>query len=87
MRQASVIAARASAALLGGYALANALPIGLFAPLALERADAALWAAQVSFVVYAAAVLWAFAARSVVSAWAGLLGPAALTGLAGWWLL
>lgn len=83
----AAILSRVSAAVLGGYALAHTLPIALMAALATDRASAALTAIQLSFLVYAAAVLWAFAARSAFAAWAGLLVPAALSGLLAWGLI
>lgn len=76
------IAARIAAAVFGGYALAHTLSLAIAAVLPMTRADAALFAIQLSFVVYTAAVLWAFAARSVPAVWLGLLVPAAVTGVA-----
>ena len=68
-------ASRLLAGGLGGYALAQLLPVALVASLAraLPRADAVLVAMQLSFVVYAAALMAAFAARSPGRAWAGML--------------
>jgi hypothetical protein len=71
----------------GGYVLAHTLPIALVALLPMDRADAALTAIQMSFLVYVAAVLWAFSARSVTAACLGLMVPAAATGAVVWWLL
>lgn len=81
------VAGRVAAAIIGGYALAHTLPIALFAVLPLVRAEAALFAIQLSFVVYVVAVLWAFAARSAWQAWIGLLVPALLSGALGWVVL
>lgn len=69
------VASRLLAGGLGGYALAQLLPVALVASLApaLPRADAVLVAMQLSFVVYAAALMAAFAARSPGRAWAGML--------------
>ncbi len=74
------------AAVLGGYALANALPIAIVAVgfEGMARSDAVLVAMQLSFIVYTAAVMWAFAARSAWSAWVGLGLPALLASLAAW---
>jgi len=80
------IIARIAAAVFGGYALAHTLSIALVAALPVARAEAALFAIQGSFIVYTLAVLWAFAARSALSAWLGLLFPAALAGLVAWGL-
>lgn len=73
------LASRCLAAALGGYALANTLPVALVAPSSLARVDAALVALQLSFVVYTGAVVWAFAARSAALAWAGLALAALLS--------
>ena len=86
MRSAVAVGSRITAAALGGYALAHALPVAVGLALPLGRADATLLAMQASFWVYVAAVMWAFAARSAARAWAGLLGPAALAGGLAWWL-
>ena len=79
-------------AVLGGYALANTLPVVLVAIVAfgfggMARSDAVLLAMQISFVVYTGAVMWAFAARSPRAAWVGLGVPALLAGLVAWVLL
>ena len=80
------------AAVLGGYALANALSVAVVAIFivgfnGMARSDAVLLAMPLSFVVYTGAVMWAFAARSACAAWAGLGLPALLAGLVGWALL
>ena len=69
------VASRLLAGSLGGYALAQLLPVALAASLApaLPRADAVLVAMQLSFAVYAAALMAAFAARSAGRAWAVML--------------
>jgi len=82
-----VIASRTLAAALGGYALANSLPVALLAMLPMSAADAALSAIQLSFLVYLGAILWAFAARSAWHAWLGLLLPAAASLLLGGWAI
>lgn len=80
------LASRCVAAALGGYALASTLPVALVAlvalvaPATLARADAALVALQLSFVVYTGAVVWAFAARSAALAWAALVLATLLSG-------
>lgn len=60
-------------ALLGGYALANLGAIAFASLLPLPRVDAALISIQISFVIYACAVVWVFTARSALRAIAGLL--------------
>ena len=59
---------RALVAVAGGYAVANVLPVLLVAGLRLDRVDAALVAMQLSFLVYAGAVMWVFAAGRTASA-------------------
>ena len=81
------ILSRTLAALLGGYALAHALPIMLVSLLALPRMDAVMAAGQLAFPILAVAMCWAFAARSALAAWVGLVTPAAAAGLIGWVLL
>lgn len=84
------LASRCMAAALGGYALASTLPVALVAlvaPATLARADAALVALQLSFVVYTGAVVWAFAARSAALTWAGLALAALLSQGLAWTLL
>ncbi|PTU76156.1 DUF3649 domain-containing protein [Pseudomonas mangrovi] len=81
------VASRTLAAALGGYALANSLPVALLAMLPMSAADAALSAIQLSFLVYLGAILWAFAARSAWHAWLGLLLPAAASLLLGGWAI
>ncbi|MEJ5150707.1 DUF3649 domain-containing protein [Comamonas sp. MYb396] len=80
------VASRLLAGSLGGYALAQLLPVALVASLApaLPRADAVLVAMQLSFVVYAAALMAAFAARSAGRAWAGMLLAGLGSALVAW---
>ena len=59
---------RALAAVAGGYAVANFVPVALIIEWGLERVDAALVAMQLSFVVYAAAVMGAFGACTMKNA-------------------
>lgn len=81
------VASRLLAGGVGGYALAQVLPVALVAPAGLPRTDAVLVAMQLGFVVYALAFMAAFGARSARRAWAGmglaLLGSAAVA----WWAL
>lgn len=80
------VASRLLAGSLGGYALAQLLPVALVASLApaLPRADAVLVAMQLSFVVYAVALMAAFAARSAGRAWAGMLLTSLGSALVAW---
>jgi len=76
---------RGLAAVVGGYGVANLVPVALTAGWGWTRVDAALAAMQFSFVVYAAAVMWAFGARSARVAWIGLGGVALVAGaVVGW---
>jgi uncharacterized iron-regulated membrane protein len=64
---------RALAAVAGGYAVANFVPVALVAGWGLDRVDAALVAMQLSFLFYAAAVMWAFGAMAWLHTWLGVL--------------
>lgn len=79
-------ASRLLAGGLGGYALAQLLPVALVAPWGLARSDAVLVAMQLSFAVHAACFMGAFAARSPARAWAAMalagLAAAAVAGMA-----
>lgn len=58
---------------IGGYALAQALPVALVAPWGLPRADAVLVAMLLSIGVYAMAFMAAFAAANPCRAWTTLV--------------
>lgn len=75
------IAARALAAIFGGYVLGALASMALALWLPTSRADAVTWGMLASFIVYTGAVMWVFAARNAAWAWLGLLLPAALLGL------
>lgn len=83
-----MVANRALAAAVGGYALASlctaVLAVGLPRVSDTSRASALLTATLFSFVVYAAAVVWAFSARSALRAWAGIGVPSAVLAAALW---
>jgi uncharacterized iron-regulated membrane protein len=64
---------RALAAVAGGYAVANLVPVALVAGWGLDRVDAALVAMQLSFLFYAAAFMWAFGAVAWLHTWLGVL--------------
>lgn len=72
------ISLRVLFALIGGYLLANLGSVAFAAVLPLSRVDAALVSIQISFAVYACAVVWVFTARS---AWRAILGLLALMAL------
>jgi len=77
------VAARALAAVGGGYLLAATAMALLARLLPLHRADAVTLATMLAFVVYPCAVLWVFAAGSALRACAGIALPSALFWLAG----
>ncbi|WP_187322940.1 hypothetical protein [Paracidovorax avenae] len=78
------VASRLLAGCLGGYVLAQTLPVAIVAAAApaLPREEAVLAAMQLGIAVYPVACMGAFAARSARRAWAviglGVLGSAAL---------
>ncbi|XAH23548.1 DUF3649 domain-containing protein [Xylophilus sp. GW821-FHT01B05] len=74
------VAVRAVAAMGGGYGLSalSAAVLALYLPT--TRAEAALTATMLAFVIYPCAVMWVFAARSAARAWLGLLLPAVVLG-------
>lgn len=72
------ILSRSAAAVLGGYALTYAVTVCLTLLLPLDRTEAMLTGAMVSFAVYTGAILWAFAASTPRRAWIGLLALTAL---------
>lgn len=83
-----MVASRALAGAVGGYALASlctaVLAVGLPRVSDTSPASALLAATLLSFVVYAAAVVWAFSARSALRAWAGIGVPSAVLAAALW---
>ncbi|MBK1674913.1 hypothetical protein CKO35_16795 [Ectothiorhodospira shaposhnikovii] len=72
---------RIAAAFVGGYALANLLPLALASLLPVSQAERVMIAMLASFAVFVAAILWAFAARRASHAWAGVLLVSAMAGL------
>lgn len=84
------VAARAIAAIGGGYALAAAWAaagaLG-FQQLGMVRSDATMAATMSAFVIYAVAALWCFGCASVRRAWIGCAAPAAALALVAWLLL
>ncbi len=75
------VAARAAAAILGGYAFASVAVVFLSFVLPLPVADAVMTATLLGFAIHVGAILWSFAARTALLAWVGLLGPGAAMGL------
>ncbi|WP_022960861.1 DUF3649 domain-containing protein [Halopseudomonas pelagia] len=73
MRLCMDLLLRVLVAVLGGYALVNLGAVAFATLLPLTRVDAALISIQISFALYACAVVWVFSARSAWRAIAGLL--------------
>jgi hypothetical protein len=86
LRYRLAVLSRLLAAALGGYALATMVPVLIAELTPQPRAEAVATALLMSFGVYVGAVLWAFATRTLFLAWAGLLVPALLCGVA-WWAI
>lgn len=78
------VAARALAAIGGGYVLTSIVSALLALALPLPRADAVTIATLLSFVVYTCAILWVFATTSALRAWGGILACSAVLGAILW---
>ena len=77
------VLSRVLAAVVGGYAAANVVAVGLAQVLPMSRGDGVMTGILLTYLVYAAAVVWVFASRSARRAWLGiLLTSAAFGGLA-----
>jgi hypothetical protein len=72
------VAARASAAIGGGYLLAALSTRALALGLPLSPVDSVVAATLAGMVVYPCAIMWCFAAASAARAWLGLAGTCAL---------
>jgi hypothetical protein len=77
-RYRAAVAARALAAIPGGYALSAAWAAALALILPAARVEAALTATMTALVIYPCAVMWCFGARTAPRAIAGLLAAGAL---------
>ena len=79
------VAARAIAAILGGYGVAalSAAVLALCLPAAfgMARSEATMTGTLASFLVFALAVVWVFAARTALRAWSGLAVAAGSLGV------
>lgn len=73
------IASRTTAAIVGGYIVANTVAFVIAAAMPMNETDAVLTAMQASYLFYAIAVLWAFTAKTARVAWLGLSGTALVT--------
>jgi len=78
------VAARAVAAIGGGYVLTSIVIALLALALPLPRADAVTIATLLSFVVYTCVILWVFATRSAARAWVGVAACSAVLGALLW---
>ena len=79
----SHVLSRVLAAVVGGYAAANVVAVGVAQVLPMSRGDGVMTGILLTYLVYATAVVWVFAARSARRAWLGiLLTSAAFGGLA-----
>jgi len=72
------VAARAVAAIAGGYVLTAIASALIAIALPLPRADAVTLATLLSFVVYTCVILWVFATGSALRAWVGIIAPTLL---------
>lgn len=86
VRHRVAVAARAVAAILGGYALAGFFTTTVALLARAPREEAAYLGAVPSFLVFAGAILWSFAARTVLRAWLGLALPTLALAALTWWL-
>jgi hypothetical protein len=82
LRYRAGVAARAVAAIGGGYLLATLSTRALALALPMAPVDNVVAATLAGLVVYAVAVMWTFAAASATRAWLGLGGACALAQLA-----
>lgn len=77
------VAARAAAAIGGGYLLSSTSMALLARLLPLPRADAVILATMLAFVVYTCVVIWVFATASALRACVGVGALCTLIWLAG----
>ena len=69
----SHVLSRVLAAVVGGYAAANVVAVGVAQVLPMSRGDGVMTGILLTYLVYATAVVWVFAARSARRAWLGIL--------------
>ncbi|MCR6651379.1 MAG: DUF3649 domain-containing protein [Cellvibrionaceae bacterium] len=81
-----LVASRVLAAAVGGYALTSAATVLLALIWPVPQAQAIVFAALMSFVLYAGVIIWVFAVKHLRTVWLGLTAATVLcSGLA--WLL
>lgn len=78
------VAARAVAAIAGGYVLTAIASALIAIALPLPRADAVTIATLLSFVVYTCVILWVFATGSALRAWVGVVATSGVLGAVLW---
>ncbi len=78
------VAARAVAAIAGGYVLTSIASALIAIALPLPRADAVTIATLLSFVVYTCVILWVFATSSALRAWIGVVASSSVLGALLW---
>jgi len=78
------VAARAIAAIFGGYALASLVSALLALTLPHPREEAILAGNLLALVVYPVVAVWVFLAKSARRAWMGLLVPGIVMAFAVW---
>lgn len=78
------VAARAVAAIAGGYVLTSIASALIAIALPLPRADAVTIATLLSFVVYTCVILWVFATTSALRAWVGVVATSSILGAVLW---
>ncbi|AWL03629.1 DUF3649 domain-containing protein [Massilia oculi] len=78
------VAARAAAAIGGGYVLTAIASALIAIALPLPRADAVTIATLLSFVVYTCVILWVFATGSALRAWVGVVATSGVLGAILW---
>jgi len=78
------VAARAAAAVVGGYTVAALFAAASARLLPLPRVEAVLPGTMLAFFVLPGVAIWAFLARSAARAWAGVLIAAAILAAAAW---
>lgn len=79
------VAARAAAAILGGYGIAALFAFASARLLPMPRLDAIIPGTLLAFLIMPGVAVWAFLARSALRAWGVIVAIAALLWMLGWW--
>lgn len=80
------VAARTTAGVVGGYALAAFVSTTIALLVRTPHEEATAMGALPSYLVFAGAVIWAFTARTAARAWLGIGAPALVLAAVTWWL-